>query len=183
MPAGLALARVETWYIYGFAGEDIATIVNSPNYSDFPDATTALTNRLEVADTGSTRSFGSRVTTYITAPVSGNYTFWVAGVHRAHLFVSTDTSDINKRLIAYTSYVEQYEFDKYASQQSEPMYLVAGESYYLEGLYMNSAKGDHFEAAWAIPGTPLDPVIIAGKYFSLHPPPQPQETINSTVFT
>lgn len=163
MPAGFSSALVETWY--QIDGGDITNL--TPTQSDSPDETATLTDALKIVDTGRSRAFGSRITTFITPAVTGKYRFSLMGDDWAMLYLSTDIDPSNKQRIVSS--------EDLVTAQSDPIPLVGGRSYYLEGLYTNSIGDDHFVVAWSIQA--LRPAVIAGKYFSMYPPPQPQESI------
>src|SRR6185369_14339551 len=43
-------------------------------------------------------------------------------------------------------------WNKYASQQSAPISLVAGQGYYIEARMKEGGGGDHLSVAWKVPG-------------------------------
>ena len=98
--------------------------------------------------------FGTRVRGYVVAPETGDYTFWIAGDEQAQLFLSNDESAANKRLIASVpagQTTAQFEWDKFASQRSSPVRLIAGERYYIEALHKENAGSDHLAVGWELP--------------------------------
>jgi len=115
--------------------------------------------------------FGSRLTAYIVAPVTGEYTFWVASDDMGELYLSTDNDPANINRIAYVQYwTSPRKWDRYASQRSAKISLVAGKTYYLEGRHKEGGGGDNFAVAWAIPGEDENvPVIIEDQYFAKYP--------------
>lgn len=102
-------------------------------------------------------NYGSRVRGWICVPVSGNYTFWLASDDRSELWLSTDDNPANKLQIAYVSgWTSVRQWDKYASQKSSPISLVAGTRYYIEALLKEGTGGDHLAVGWQLPGGALE---------------------------
>ncbi|MFC7339518.1 PA14 domain-containing protein [Haloferula chungangensis] len=85
---------------------------------------------------------GTRIQGYVTAPVTGDYTFWLTGDDQTEFWLSTDDDKFNKQLIvAPDSYYGYQEYDVDASQQSASVSLVAGQRYYIELLH-KEGSGD-----------------------------------------
>lgn len=104
-----------------------------------------------------------RIRGFICPPQTGIYTFWIASDEDSQLWLSTNANQKNKRLIANirgSSRANQW--NKYASQQSEGIFLVAGSQYYIEGLM---SGGGHMSAGWKMPDNALDRPI-SGQYLS-----------------
>jgi hypothetical protein len=162
--AGTGTISVETWT--GVDGTQVSLIpVNSsPNLTGERDIFEAPTN------IGS--NFGSRFRGYVCVPTSGNYTFWIASDDHSELWLSTDRDPANRRRIAYhTGWTSPRQWTKYATQQSAPIPLVAGQQYYIEALYKEDEGGDNMAVGWQlpdgtmerpIPGNRLSPFEAAG---------------------
>ncbi len=131
----------------------------SPDYRNLlPELTTAYS-----ADGMST--YGQRISGTITAPVSGNYTFWLSGDARAELWLSSDETPFAKERIAHlelASYFQQW--NKYASQVSISITLVEGERYYFEVLHTEGSGKDHVSVAWQYPGQSRH--IVPGEFLT-----------------
>jgi|GEM_PF-3347737 len=143
--------------------------------SDIPVSTTpdyqAGINTFEIpSHTGD--NYGVRVRGYVTAPETGNYSFWIAGDDQVALYLSTDDSEENKVQIAgHTGWTNNREWNKYPSQQSVEVSLVAGQRYYIEALMKEGTGGDSLAVGWlkpsesgvapsgVIPGTVLTPFV------------------------
>ncbi|GAB3540666.1 hypothetical protein GCM10027443_38920 [Pontibacter brevis] len=114
------------------------------------------------------RNFGqqyfSRARGYVVAPVSGNYTFMLAGDDHAELWLSTDEMPSNKAMIAHVyNHTQQFQYDKYSSQTSAPVYLEAGQRYYIEALHREYRGVDHLSVGWVMPDGTIEQVIL-GQY-------------------
>ncbi len=104
-----------------------------------------------------------RVRGFICPPQTGIYTFWIASDEDSQLWLSTNANVNNKRLVAHVKGdTRNNQWNKYASQQSESILLVAGNQYYIEAL-MNG--GGHLSIGWKMPDNSLDRPI-SGQYLS-----------------
>ncbi|MBN1576041.1 MAG: fibronectin type III domain-containing protein, partial [Chitinispirillaceae bacterium] len=99
-------------------------------------------------------NFGVRLRGYITAPTTGNYTFWIASDDYSKLFLSTDSTPANKgtAIASVTGYTSWKQWNKYGSQKSAPRSLVAGTKYYIEVLHKEGDQDDNCSVGWAKPG-------------------------------
>ena len=123
-------ATLETWL--GISGSSLTALDNDPRYPLNPNTTVTLTNLLETA-TNQADNYGCRLQTYITPPVTCNYTFYMASDDAGELNLSTDTNPSNKARIAYiNAWAGSRDWYKYTSQMSAPIHLEKGSLYYLE---------------------------------------------------
>jgi hypothetical protein len=128
------------------------------SYSGYLDGFTAARN------VGS--NFSRRLTGFITAPTSGDYTFYASGDDGVRLYVGTSELPESKVLVAslpaggFTSFQQ---WNKYSSQQSTPLTLVAGQRYYVEVQHQEGSGDDHVSIGWTGPGIPtITPITTAG---------------------
>ncbi|QHT66187.1 T9SS type A sorting domain-containing protein [Rhodocytophaga rosea] len=111
-------------------------------------------------------NYGERFRGYLHPQVSGNYRFFVAGDDKAELWLSTDEDPSKKTKIAsVTAYTALRQWDKYASQQSVVIALVAGRKYYIEALHKENTGNDHISVGWQLPNQSTI-AVIAGTYLS-----------------
>ena len=141
----------ETWY--GISGNYISNLTGSPNYPDNPDVaevTETLTLPVNAAD-----AFGTRQRTLLCPQETGSYTFWLACDDYGKLYLSSTESPDDMAQIAYVDgWTSPQQWDRYASQQSAAIDLVAGRKYYLETLQKEGGGGDHLAVAWQTPSNP-----------------------------
>ncbi|MEM7601666.1 MAG: H-type lectin domain-containing protein, partial [Verrucomicrobiota bacterium] len=108
-------------------------------------------------------NFANRIRGYIEAPETGEYQFWISGKTAAELWLSTDDSKFNKRLIARlgpefgsghgVGINHNFKWNAFVSQQSVMISLQAGERYFIEVLQQHGhTKEAHASVAWARPG-------------------------------
>lgn len=149
IPNGGAVMR-EVWH--GLPGAAIATLTSNASYPNRPASREFLAS-FECLAQSWEDSFGTRVTGFIRAPVSGSYTFAVSGDEVVQLYLSTDADPANRTLIASTTSATAFrDFAANASQQSSARNLVAGQRYYVELLHKEDTGADHWSVAWKKPG-------------------------------
>jgi hypothetical protein len=97
-------------------------------------------------------NYGQRIRGYVTAPTTGNYTFWIAADDHAELWLSTSENPSKKVKIAQsTGYTAPRQWDKYSSQRSVSIKLEAGKRYYIEALHKEGGGGDNLAVGWRLP--------------------------------
>lgn len=107
--------------------------------------------------------YGTHIIGYVHPPVSGDYTFWLAGDDSAELYLSTSESPEQSSLIAYMeNAVSSRYWDRYETQKSTPVTLEAGKKYFIEVLHKEGKYADNLAVAWSGPGLNPREVITAG---------------------
>ncbi len=170
---GLGTAVMDRWE--NIPSTDINTLKDNPKYPNNPDVTETVTSFEWDGDDLS--DYGARIEGWLYAPGTGDYTFWLSSDDQGELWLSTDDDPSNAELIAYVKdsptstggWSNTDEWDKYASQMSEPISLVAGGKYYIVALWKESGGGDHCRVAWEGPRIP-DFTIIPGMNLSPYEP-------------
>ena len=145
---------------YGFTnitGTQVADLTSNPAYPNNPSITAQL-NSFEYSGVGN--NYGGRLRGYICAPLTGNYTFYIAGDDQAGLFLSTNEDSANKVLIAYNlNPVGFRAWTATATQKSVPVPFVKGARYYIETLHKQSSGTNHLSVRWVLPnGTNEAPI-------------------------
>ena len=80
-------------------------------------------------------NLGTRLQALLTAPATGSYTFWIATDDNGRLLLSNSADPAGRALIARVdSWTASEAWDTYATQQSAPVNLVAGQQYYIEAF-------------------------------------------------
>ena len=150
--------------ISGSTINDLRNGANFPNAPDRVEFATDFETPSNQAD-----SYGVRTRAFLTAPVSGSYTFWIASDDAGELWLSTDTNVENASLIAnVSSWASSRQWDKFASQKSVVVELVGGQSYYIEALMKEGGGGDNLAIAWASPELGIsEPTVIANQYLRI----------------
>jgi xyloglucan-specific exo-beta-1,4-glucanase len=147
----------------GISGTAISNLTSNSNYPNNPSGSGQLSS-LE-APTNWADNYGTRIRGYIHPTASGSYTFWVAGDDNTELYLSTSDNPANATRVAYVNgWTNSREWNKYSTQQSAAINLVAGQKYYIEVLHKEAAGGDNIAVAWQGPG--ITQQVIAGTYLS-----------------
>lgn len=104
--------------------------------------------------------YSARISGYVCVPASGDYTFWIASNDHSELWLSTDEKPANKvRIASVTGATTPRQWNKYASQKSSPINLVAGGRYYIEALHKQGVGTDNVAVGWQLPdGTMERPI-------------------------
>ena len=138
------------------SGTSVASLTSIATYPNAPSESGTLTSFEIPSETGD--RYGIRVNGYICPPVTGPYTFWIAGDDYVELWLSTTSSEANKVKIAYhNSWTGSRDWNQFVTQKSAAITLTAGQFYYVEALMKEEAGGDNMAVGWAKPN---EPVII-----------------------
>jgi xyloglucan-specific exo-beta-1,4-glucanase len=150
-------------YWTGISGTTINNLTSNANYPNNPTGSGQLTS-LE-APTNWADNYGTRIRGYIHPTANGSYTFWIAGDDNTELYLSTGDNPANASRIAYVNgWTNSREWNKYSTQQSTTINLVAEQKYYIEVLHKEATGGDNIAVAWQGPG--ITQQVIAGNYLS-----------------
>lgn len=135
-----------------------------------PTSTSELTSFEAPVNVGT--NYGQRIRGYVTAPASGQYTFWIAGDDVAELYLSTSENPAQKvRIASVPGWTYEREWLKSPSQQSARITLEAGKRYYIEAVHLEGGGSDHLAVGWQlpngtlerpIPGSRLSPYVVSG---------------------
>lgn len=97
-------------------------------------------------------NYSRRVSGWVVAPQTGEYTFWVASDDQSRLFVGTGAESFTGlQRAAVNGWTGYQNFDANTSQRSAPIYLIAGQAYWLEGQQAEGVGADHLSIAWSKP--------------------------------
>jgi hypothetical protein len=167
---GTGKALREWWM--DVSGGTVANLTSNVNYPynptgrELPNSFEGPTNWTNSSGT-QLDNYGTRIRGYLTSVATGSYTFWIASDDASDLYLSTDSDPSHKTRIAYVSnWANPYKWTSNASQQSSPISLVAGQSYYIEALHKEGSGGDSIAVAWQGPG--IIRQAITGPYLSPH---------------
>jgi uncharacterized repeat protein (TIGR03806 family) len=140
-------------------GVSVSDLTSAPGFPDNPttqDQLSSFEGPTDVAD-----NYGSRIAGYVIPPISGSYTFWIAGDDSCELWLSSDDNPVHKARIAYVNgWTTSREWGKYPSQQSAPLALVGGQRYYVEALHKEGGGGDNLAVGWQLPNAQLERPIL-----------------------
>ncbi len=166
--------------------------VPGTNVADIPTGTPAsFTNTLGTLEgiTNFGSNYGERIRGYLTAPVTGNYYFWVAGSDSAELWISNDGESVNKLRRAYVLPVNGgagiHQWNAQTNQQTKWLALVAGQKYFVEILHKaGTTAPDHWSVGWLQDPTGTNSVpsgIVPGYVLSRYYSP-PVSVMSGTLY-
>ena len=147
-------------------GSKLISLKSSPDLYVNPSVSDVVTDY--ESPKNYSRDFGVHIRGYITIPETGAYEFYLASDDQGEFYLSTDTNPLTKQLLAsvpkYTGYRQ---FDKYESQKSVVVNLVAGQKLYTESYFKEGGGGDHLTVAWSINSGPIEVITNQhlGPYF------------------
>ncbi|MGI4738998.1 MAG: PA14 domain-containing protein [Janthinobacterium lividum] len=138
------------------SGSDVASIPTQTT----PNVTATLTKLESGSNLGD--AYGARIRGYICPPQNGAYQFRISGDDDCQLWLSTDDDPAHKVLLAsVTGWTAFRQWDKFTSQQSATIQLLAGHRYYVEVLHKEKDGGDNVSVAWTLPDG-IDEIPIPG---------------------
>eukprot|EP00794_Sanderia_malayensis_P020639 gene20639-22674_t len=106
-------------------------------------------------------NYGLQMVSYFVAPETGMYTFEMACDDFCQLFLSNSSASKDKvKIVDVRGWTSQYQYNRRSDQKSQPIPLVGGKKYYIEGLLVEAGGGDHISVAVTFPSgsksIPLD---------------------------
>lgn len=151
----------EVWLNIG--GNAVADLTNNAAFPSSPTFDGLVTNLFETPS-DAYDSYGQRLQALITAPLTGNYRFWIASDDNSQLFLSTTASPANRQLVAWVNnWTSSREWTKESNQQSADISLVAGQKYYIEALMKEGGGGDNLAVRWQLPNSTIEEPIPASR--------------------
>ncbi len=180
-------AKWEVWT--GIGGGAVADLTGSDHFkNDAPDETRIL-SKLE-GPTGYADNYGSRITALVIPPVTGDYVFYISADDGAALYLSTDESPANKKLIATEpvwngerqwvlldrrdatnpeNRSDKFQGTEWAGGAPAKITLTLGKKYYIEALQKEGGGGDDLGVTAKL-ATDKDPAngdaALSGAYIS-----------------
>lgn len=115
-------------------------------------------------------NYASRMRGYVCVPQTGTYTFWISSDDSSELYLSTDDTEGNKKLIAWVYGATQFKnYDKYPSQKSVQVTLQAGYRYYIEARHKEGTGNDFISVGWQLPDGTLERPIAGNRIIGIEP--------------
>jgi hypothetical protein len=162
---GIGKITREIWT--GIGGNTVVNLTDSANYPDSPNLRDTLTTFEEPHS--ALVDYGSRVHGYLFIQNTGDYTFWIASGENSELWLEGELIAYVNGLEGRDNWTNPRQWHKYPEiQQSAPIPLVGGKSYYIMVLHKKAWGVDNLSVAWQGPDQPKtvvdgDPnVIIPG---------------------
>lgn len=140
-------ATVNREFWTGISGSGVGVIP----VDTVPTGTASLTSLQAPSNFGD--NYGTRIRGYITAPVTGNYYFWLAASDAAELWISNDSEPVNKIRRAAIATGSATPLDWAVGAKSPWLALESGQKYYFEILHKAGVgTGDNLAVGWQKPG-------------------------------
>lgn len=137
-----------------------AYAVSSPRLESFPfhpDRSESLKTLRFDAD--QSRFYVDRIRGQITAPESGDYTFFLSSDDSGELWLSTDGEPAHARKIASVAeWTALDDFHRYPTQRSAPIHLAAGQICYVEVLHEQQQGKAGLSVVWSGPSFDKQPI-------------------------
>ncbi len=131
---------------------------------------------------GETGAYTALARGYVTAPATGDYTFWIAGDDASALYLSPSEDPAQKRLVAQSpDYTEFRQWDKHPEQKSRPISLVAGRRYCIEAILKQGGGNAHLSVGWQLPDKTMERPIPGNRLTSATPSRLGVSTITATL--
>ncbi len=108
--------------------------------------------------------YGARITTWVTPPQTGDYTFFLSAGGPAELFLRESDALAPEKIAAILptqAGLGKGEWDIYGTQRSEIIGLTADTNYFLDLRYVSVTAGQYVQVGWSGPG--LDGIQTLGK--------------------
>ncbi len=153
---GQGKVLIEYWFGNGVD----SNLDNLKANAAFPDnpASSEWLDAFERADWANMDYWAGRLRAYLTPPQTGEYTFWTSSDDDSEVWLSTDDTAANAKLICsvegWTGYRNYAGTEGVVgpNQKSAAIALEAGKRYYIEGLFTDGTGGGHMSVGWAGPG-------------------------------
>lgn len=131
---------MDTWT--GIGGKAVRSLTRNKRYPSEPTQS-SLIPEFDFAESSGDK-YGRRVVGLLSVQETGQYQFRLSADDSAEVWLSIDNRPINKRLIAFTNRPTGYlVWDRYKTQSSALLDLVAGEQYFVEVIHKENTGADY----------------------------------------
>ena len=141
----------------GIGGVAVSDLTGNAKYPDYPDETRYMNTFDTIAALGNSdyrNDFGARVHGVFIPPASGNWIFYLRSDDASQLFLNPNGIDpAGKVQIAE----EPGCCGPFSAHFSTPQALVAGQHYFIEGIYKEGGGGDYIQVAAKLDTDPTNP--------------------------
>jgi photosystem II stability/assembly factor-like uncharacterized protein len=127
-------------------------------------------------------NYGQRLRGMLCAPQSGYYTFWIASDDKSELYLNHEDPFTPDLIASVSGYTGRQQWDKYAIQKSQPIYLEKGSAYLIQALHKEGSGTDHLAVGWQLPDGTLERPIPGSRLSPFEDIPynlQPEVWINT----
>ncbi|CAN5314369.1 hypothetical protein BH23VER1_BH23VER1_02390 [soil metagenome] len=142
---------IEAWD--GISGTAVSDLTSHPKFPDNPSLAGTLASFEIPSNQGD--NYGIRIQGYIVPPTTGSYEFYISGDDESQLFLSADASPdkLSSSPIGHVpTSTSPRQWNKFASQKSSPVFLVADRPYFVRAYMKEGTGSDHLAVGWTGPG-------------------------------
>lgn len=167
----------ETWI--NISGTAMTALTSNANYPNHPSGR-VLNADFQTLSPNWATNYGERVRGYVLPETSGTYTFTLTGNNTSELYLSTDDTSANEKLIAWTPSAAGHSSPQ---PTSAPVTLAAGTAYFVELRHKAGTGADTWSVTWTPPGSASAAAIPTSNLapFGVNTPLPTQASILSTL--
>jgi regulation of enolase protein 1 (concanavalin A-like superfamily) len=138
--------------------ERLTNTTYNPSWPNSPAAAfTQIFPGFETEVSSGMINYGERLRAFVVPPMTGNYIFSIASDDSSILLLSTNEIPANEtRIASVDPWTNWRDFSQKPEQQSAPIYLHAGQRYYLEALMQQGGGGDNLTVQWQLPNGAIE---------------------------
>ena len=161
LPPTCEIGSITRYYWLKIGGSKVTDLTKNPRFPNSPNGYDSQTSFEGPTNWGT--KYGGRYVGFLAPSLTGYYTFWIASDDLSDLYLSSNSNPSNATRIAYVNdRTKVNEWDKRPNQKSIPIYLVAGQIYYVEALHKQDGGSANLSVAWQPPGGSR--TVIDGQY-------------------
>ena len=164
---------IEEWFTANTGQQvnnDVTTLHDFINAGNAPNR--AYWTKVFDRPDGGEDYWGGRFRGYIYPPQTGDYTFWTCSDDDSEIWLSTDDTPANVKMICNVEgWMPYLAWDGTGGApgttfKSAAIKLTAGKRYYVETYFSDGTGGGFQTVGWGGPGIGAGPVIVDGKYLA-----------------
>ncbi|MBI5387747.1 MAG: hypothetical protein HZA90_24055 [Verrucomicrobia bacterium] len=143
----------------GIPGAAVADLSSTVEFPDSPDSASYVMHA--EAPNNAADNYGQRLVGLLLPPVTGNYRFYISSDAQGALYLGTDDTPTDLRLLATEPQYDTGPRDWVGTtrrtaanpeNRSAPVYLVAGQKYFFEAVMKADTGDDNLGVTWQLPG-------------------------------
>ncbi len=143
---------IRAFYYDGIEGYNLDGLYANENYPLSPSRGEVFSGKFQGPRTFDYELYGTRIQAYLSVPVTGNYTFNIISNIESRLKFSMTDNPADATEICFLDNSGWYFGHDYEpAQTSDPLYLEAGQYYYIELTHQENTGSDFYNVFWKTP--------------------------------